>query len=461
MWRPIRKFTAALIVTFLAAPASAQTSADDLAARTTETIYRLAHLFEPPAQSITIPNTFVNGTVADATQVNANFTALSSNALNRNGGTMLGTLNSRAVTPTSDATYDVGTNVLRFRDGWFSRNGSFGGTLAVTGAATFSSTTSLGGIVYTWPGSQTANYFLQTNGSGTMIWAPSQLPRGCDVRLTLTSGTPVTTADVTGAATVYVTPFVRDGGGPAYCAFYDGSSAWATLAVAEVSVALGTITSALPYDIFCFNSSGSMACDAPVAWTNTTTRATALALQNNVLVKSGTTTRRYMGTFHTTSTTTTEDSAVKRDVWSYYNRVRKPILRQETTGTWSYNTATIRQAQAAAANQIEFVIGVAESVVDARVQVSYHNAGGGGVVAVVGLGLDSTTTFSGEPGGGTSQGNPLQLHGFYSGMPAAGRHFLSWNEYVTNSGTATTFYGNGGGGALTNSTSGIGGTVED
>lgn len=41
-------------------------------------------------QSITIPNTFTNGTVADANQVNANFNALASNACNRADCTMSG-----------------------------------------------------------------------------------------------------------------------------------------------------------------------------------------------------------------------------------------------------------------------------------------------------------------------------------------------------------------------------------
>lgn len=110
------------------------------------------------AQSITIPNTFVNGTVADASQVNANFSALSSNALNRNGGTMLGTLNSRALTPTSDATYDVGTSSLRYRDGFFSRN------------VTIAGTTILNALTYTWPASQSVASYLANNGSGTLSW---------------------------------------------------------------------------------------------------------------------------------------------------------------------------------------------------------------------------------------------------------------------------------------------------
>jgi hypothetical protein len=110
------------------------------------------------AQSITIPNTFTNGTVADGPQVNANFSALSSNALNRNGGTMLGTLNSRALTPTSDATYDVGTSSLRYRDGFFSRNVTIVGTLTWNALA------------YTGPSAQSVTSYLSNNGSGTLSW---------------------------------------------------------------------------------------------------------------------------------------------------------------------------------------------------------------------------------------------------------------------------------------------------
>jgi hypothetical protein len=55
------------------------------------------------AQSITIPNTFVNGTTADATQVNANFTALSANALNRAAGIFSGTATPASTTPSTSA----------------------------------------------------------------------------------------------------------------------------------------------------------------------------------------------------------------------------------------------------------------------------------------------------------------------------------------------------------------------
>lgn len=65
---------------------------------------------------ITIPNTFVNGTVADAPQVNANFTALGTGALNRAGGAMTGTLGVRDLTPSADNTYNAGTAAFRFKE---------------------------------------------------------------------------------------------------------------------------------------------------------------------------------------------------------------------------------------------------------------------------------------------------------------------------------------------------------
>lgn len=354
-------------------------------------------------QSITIPNTFTNNTVADAPQVNANFAALASNALNRNAGTMLGTLNSQAVVPTSDNTYDLGSSTFYFRDLYVKRTAFINGL------------------------------------------------RGCDVRLTLTSGTPVTTADVTGAASVFATPYVGSGGGPAYCAFFDGVSTWAPVPVVEVQVSLGTLSSGLPYDVFCFNSSGTMACDAPVAWTNTTTRATALATQNGVLVKSGTTTRRYFGTFLTTSTTTTEDSATKRDVWNYYNRVRRPVVRLESTVSWTYNLAAYRQANGSAANQIEIVVGVAEVPLDLRIVASAGN-NAANTVMMVAISEDSTTTPSTsaviqQVQQQAAAGLAMPLSSSLVKYPAIGRHFYAWLEFVSVAAGATTFIGTTGTGS--------------
>lgn len=265
-----------------------------------------------------------------------------------------------------------------------------------------------------------------------------------DFRLTLTTGLPVTTADVTGATSIFCTPYKGN-----RIALYSGT-VWNTRISAEFSLALGTLTGSLPYDVFCFDNAGVATLEF-LAWTNATARATALVYQDGVLVKSGVLTRRYMGTFYTTAATTTEDSAVKRFLWNYYNRVVRQMYRQDQTGSWTYTTATWRQANAAAGNQLDFVRGVAEDMVNIEVSSPVGNTGAGVLVAVA-MGLDSTTTpvvtrLSGGYQTATA-GNSIISRSTLTAMPTAGRHFYTWLEFSQASGTTTwtTFNGDNLGG---------------
>lgn len=84
---------------------------------------------------ITIPNTFTSGTTISSSQVNANFSTLGTNALNRTGGAMTGTLTTVGILPSADNTYDLGSASFSFRDLFADRNALVGGTLGVTGAS--------------------------------------------------------------------------------------------------------------------------------------------------------------------------------------------------------------------------------------------------------------------------------------------------------------------------------------
>jgi len=295
------------------------------------------------------------------------------------------------------------------------------------------------------PRTAIAGLVLMSNGTTTRPSYQCYDNSVCDVRLTLTSGTPVTTSDVTGAASVFITPYRGN-----RIALYDGSANWQVLTFTELTQALGTLTSALPYDIFAFNNSGVVATEI-LAWTSATARATALVLQDGVLVKTGATTRRYLGTFYTTSTTTTEDSVLKRDLFNYYNRTDRELKRLETTASWTYNSVTIRQANASASNQVEFMVGFSEDVVDATIDTSAFYPTNTNA-PTVGFGLDSTTAFAGDQHIATVLGtgnNGGRCGAHYCGFPGVGKHVLSWNEAVVNSGTAVTFVSN------TNSIGGI------
>lgn len=262
-------------------------------------------------------------------------------------------------------------------------------------------------------------------------------------RLTLTSATPITTADVTGATSVYYTPFRND-----LISLWDGTS-WNIYTFTEKTLALGTVTSGLPYDVFGYLSAGALVLEK-LAWTNGTTRATAISLQDGRYCKTGDKTRLYLGTFYTTSTTTTEDSgggtssAVggKRFLWNMYNRVTRPLAVIDTTDSWSYTTDTIRQANGASGNKVEFVIGLNENEITASVRGTVNLISNTTRGAKIGIGVDSTTAFSGFVQQAFND-NAANLHfpisGEYRGFLAVGYHYLAWCEKGGTAGTCTFF----------------------
>ena len=247
-------------------------------------------------------------------------------------------------------------------------------------------------------------------------------------RLSLSSGVPVTTSDVTGAATMYLTPYKGNQIG-----LYTGSE-WALRTTAEISLALGTLSSAKPYDVFCYDNAGVPALEF-LAWTNDTTRATALVYQDGVLCKSGALTRRYLGTFYTTAATTTEDSAANRYLWNYYNRVARTMKRRDPAASWNYQTAAWRQANASTSNQLNFVVGVAEDQIKSTLSVTASNASP--TAAYMAIGYDTVSAPTETQSGGAVAGTGSNFVAVLNMVPSAGRHYLAWLEYALAIGTTT------------------------
>lgn len=102
----------------------------------------------------------------------------------------------------------------------------------------------------------------------------------CNFRLTLTSTVPVTTSDVTGVSTVYITPYIGN-----RIALYDGAT-WNLREGVEGAIATGALSASKIYDVFVYDNAGTPASET-LAWTNDTTRATGLTYQNGVVVKTG------------------------------------------------------------------------------------------------------------------------------------------------------------------------------
>jgi len=175
-------------------------------------------------------------------------------------------------------------------------------------------------------------------------------------RLTLTTAVPVTTADVTAAATLYYTPYLHN-----MIELFDGAR-WIPVPFAEVSLSLVGYTASKPYDIWGYLAAGTVALESTI-WTDGTTRATALAYQDGRYVKAGTTTRRYLGTIYINSSgAQTDDSLTKRCVWNYYNRVYRSLYLREAT-SHSYNGAA-RSWNNDAAVRVTYVCGVLEDTMN-------------------------------------------------------------------------------------------------
>lgn len=257
-----------------------------------------------------------------------------------------------------------------------------------------------------------------------------------DFRLTLTSGVPVTTADVTGATTIYCTPYKGN-----QISLYDGA-AWNTRSSAEFSLALGTLTSGKPYDIFCYDNAGVPTLEF-LAWTNDTTRATALVYQNGILVKSGAPTRRYLGSFYTTSTTQTADSNEFRYLYNHYNNVPGMAFNSDTTSlnSYTYTTNTLRLANNSSKNQVNILIGVSESPIIVHATCHMYNSSEA-VTITFGIGVDSTSALYQSVAGyhyygtlGASGWTTADAH--LNAILPEGKHIIAALEASQAAGTST------------------------
>lgn len=262
------------------------------------------------------------------------------------------------------------------------------------------------------------------------------LPGPSQGRLTLTTAVPVTTADVTGATTVYFTPYKGDG-----ISLYDtGSSKWFRYTFAEISASLAGLADTVPTDVFAYWTGSAVALEL-VNWTNSTTRATALALQDGVRVKSGDASRMLLGTICGSGAGTCEDSLAKRYVQNYYNLVSKKLLIKESQATWSYNTAAYRPANNSTANQVKIVAALAEEMIEVEgATVSLWD--GSGVGRGTAIGLDSTSVGSFDVFKSSYLTAYDSSFAFVATVPAAGYHFYQLLEIGPGSGTVTW---NGGG----------------
>lgn len=211
------------------------------------------------------------------------------------------------------------------------------------------------------------------------------MPSTTQGRLTLTSGDPIE-ASASGS-TLYFTPYMG-----CYISLFDGVSTWNLIKFSQVSISVPVGTGV--YDVFAYNNNGTVTLET-LAWTNTTTRATALVLQDGIYVKSGATTRKYLGTFYSSSGTCSDTNGT-RYLWNYYNRIPKKCLTQVGNINWTYTVSGVwRAMDNDSTNSISVVVGVKETPIEVWSALNVQPVDGNNSGSV-GIGYDTTSSNSAD-----------------------------------------------------------------
>jgi hypothetical protein len=214
-------------------------------------------------------------------------------------------------------------------------------------------------------------------------------------RLTLTTGVPVTVSDVTGAGTVYLTPWRGK-----VVSIYNGTL-WVPYAFSELSRSISGLTSGKNYDVFAYVSGGNAVIDLAPAWTNDTSRSAAVSLLNGVYVNTSSFTPvmaggtvaasqgTLLGTIRTTGTATTEDSLAKRFVSNLWHPVSRRFHRTDAT-SHTYSSTTVRGWNGASTHTMEWVSCIAKDTTMLWLNGAFAASGAGSQGARLGLGSVTT-----------------------------------------------------------------------
>lgn len=300
------------------------------------------------------------------------------------------------------------------------------------------------------------------------VWDASTVitPQG---RLTLTTGTPVMTADATAQGTIYYTAF-RGAQAP----IFNGTK-WGTYYLTgtatsqELSIALdsnsghtGYHQSGKIFDLFVFNNSGTITLGTGPAWSSTTARGTGAGTtelqlyngiwtnKNSIALKIDTTASQvtvgvnqatYVGSFYATANAQTgmafNPTAASGGtnnilgLWNAHNRVRISSICNDSTTTYTYASSAIRVANNSSSNRCSWIDGLQQSFVQINNQIYPSTAAG----AQYGINIDSTSAVYTSVTAQAS--NAVTISNTFLQTPLLGFHFAQAME--ASIGGTTTF----------------------
>lgn len=288
---------------------------------------------------------------------------------------------------------------------------------------------------------------------------------GIGGRLTLTSGVPVTTADVAGATSIFLTPYSGQ-----FVPGYNGVE-WVQYDVGgEISLALDSNAAHTGYhqlgklfDLFVEVSTGVPRLVSGPAWTSTTVRAQAISQLNGLWTNTASMVTKfdtsaatltvpanqglYVGTFGATANGQTGDLASGRNLWNFFNRKPRKLAIFDATNTWNYSVAAFQPMNANGNNIASFIRGLDEDVVLATHVAQAINSTATVRTVIASIGLDATNAKAADVKNGFGQINnavTFPLTATYSGYPGLGFHYLCPLEFGGGA-DVQTWYGDNGG----------------
>ena len=314
---------------------------------------------------------------------------------------------------------------------------------------------------------------LSVANGGTGQTSLALTPQG---RLTLTSNTPVMSADVTAATSVYYAPYVGN-----IVPIYNGTNVIPT-AISQLTLALDSVNTDTGYqqsgklfDLFIANNAGTIVLCSGPAWTSNTARGRGAgttqinqsisglwtntnamtcrwgsATANTLSVPANNAT--YVGTMYATANGQTAMQFAPAGasggsnnmvaLYNAYNRINLSSTELDSTASENYTTAAWRALNNNNNNRITWVDGLGQSPVQSNVVVLI---GSTGAQCYIGQSLDAVSTPSSPYfGNGYASGSGYSAfaQGWKFYQPALGLHFVQAMEF---GGTAATFYLSGSG----------------
>lgn len=306
------------------------------------------------------------------------------------------------------------------------------------------------GTVLTSSGASSVPSWVTPSAAGTI-----SNPGG---RLTLASATPVMTSTQSAKTTIFYTPYKGQ-----WVPLYNGTQFVMTDIGGELSQATtdntkspAAVAASSVYDIFVWNDGGTFRATRGAVWTNDTTRAAGLTLQNGIYLNTSSVTNgpaalrgTYVGTVRSNASSQIDwifgalaagATAGFLGVWNAYNRVDVASSSGDTVDSWTCSSTSVRAANANNNLRTTYVVGLSEDSVVALYGVACSS---GVANALTSVGIDSTTTISFGASAFIPANSSLSAAAFYYGLPGLGVHFIQALESVQSASTAT-FYGDAG-----------------